>query len=492
MAIEGGNVEYLRDPGASEARQVMWQAWSTMDAPTLAAHIDSAGLSLFQRVLMSWVMDAETNKRVNLVAPRTGLTKEAFNTEYGEHRVASDADPSKTVSLGHAAASRMFVVDGVRFRPDIPYVAYEDQNGMRFVNSWREPPRVPAGRRGIKEFHELLRQVFPDAFARERFELALAYKVQNPAERPNAVLSISPNDIEVGGAGRHGTGRGALFELLHRMYPGYVATVDYKTLTGQTSQSQYGDWRERSLFVCVDEIKDTSAEHLFRRSAAVAVGEQLKTLVEKRPMPRMHMKKGVANVVHGFDYFWLLLASNHIDAVALDPQDRRFEVSFSGDKQTSVFWRRIQAALEDPKFISAVWAHLKNKDVSAFDMAEHAPLTDDKRRVLATTMHPIDEYVYRVVEELARQGRYFEGPEIKRVARAVAIDEDEENIAPQLASAVKRAVRKSPSKIKLENRSIFVFDLETSKSNEPFDNVAARAELLKRRKNGNVGDKLKR
>lgn len=218
------------------------------------------------------------------------------------------------------ADPRRLVVNGYRFRPDVPARLVEE-SGETFVNLYRDLPWPEVGEddevRAASAFEALLAHLVPDAAERDWFRMWLASKVQRPQAANCGVLMI---------ADQQGTGRGTLFDMM-RVAVGkpYYRSISSIELLGAGGQGAYTDWAAQSLLVTVEEVMagaDSGGNMGWKRREAY---ERIKQLVDPRQRVMEIRRKGLQNYSQEV-FFSLLLATNHLDALPLDRNDRRIAV----------------------------------------------------------------------------------------------------------------------------------------------------------------------
>lgn len=218
------------------------------------------------------------------------------------------------------ASDQRIDVNGHRFRPDMPDRVVS-LDGKKYVNthaalSWVEVGDAIVADVG-KAFEALLAHLVPNPATRDWFRMWLASKVQRPQAANCGVLLI---------AEQQGTGRGTLFDMLQSAIgKQYYQTITSTELLGTGGQGTYTDWAAQALLVTVEEVMaggDSGANMGWKRREAY---ERIKQLVDPRQRTMRIRQKGINN--YGQDVFFsLLMATNHLDALPLERNDRRIAV----------------------------------------------------------------------------------------------------------------------------------------------------------------------
>lgn len=278
---------------------------------------------------------------------------------------------------------RRVVVGGYRFRPDLPDDRTVDMDGMLYINTFRALP-VPAVSEAdcvdvAHAFETLLAHLVPPALDRDWFRMWLASKIQRPQAANCGVLMI---------ADQQGTGRGTLFDMMRVAVGGmYYRSISSVELLGAGGQGAYTDWAAQTLLVTVEEVMagaDSGGNMGWKRREAY---ERIKQLVDPRQRVMEIRRKGMQNYSQDV-FFSLLMATNHLDALPLDRNDRRIAVILQPDvrfedvpalKAAVDPWRANGAF--DARFGAALRAHLMTVAVD-FDALRIAPELSGGREVM--------------------------------------------------------------------------------------------------------------
>ena len=274
-----------------------------------------------------------------------------------------------------AADPRRIVVGGHRFRPDASGVRLVmGDDGQQYINTYREPalPEVDqvTSQRAVQAFEALLEHLMPNDVDRSWFRMWVAAKVQRPWVPNCGVIMV---------AEQQGTGRGTLFDMISpALGRSYVRSISSTELMGGQGQGQYNEWLASSLLVLCEEVMagdDAGGAMTWKRRE---VYERLKQLVDPRQRIMEIRRKGLNN--YSAEVFAsILMATNHLNALPLDRNDRRIAVLIQPD----VRFEDVPAlkALVDPwrssgrfsdTFASALRDHLMSVAVD-FDALRIAP-----------------------------------------------------------------------------------------------------------------------
>lgn len=216
-------------------------------------------------------------------------------------------------------------VAGYRYRPDMP-TALADVAGRAYVNTYQAPDDVEVAlndaARAVAAFDALTRHLLPNEAECDWFRMWVAAKVQRPWVIGCGVLMV---------ASVQGTGRGTLFDMLGSVFGSRnVSPVTSVELMGGSGQGQYNGWLADSVLVTCDEVMagdDGGGSMAWKRRESY---ERLKSYVDPRRREVAIRKKNI-NSYTAEVFASMLLATNHLNALPLTVDDRRFAVLMQED-----------------------------------------------------------------------------------------------------------------------------------------------------------------
>lgn len=277
-----------------------------------------------------------------------------------------------------------------QMRPDMPRPFYHDEEGLLCLNLYQPVEHdtrvVGSSDIGLTMIHRLL----PIDSERRYFMQWLAHKLANPHIPGPAIVMVAHDSF--------GTGRGSLFALLEKVFgERYTAHVDFNTLAGRTSQSQYNEWRVQNLLITVDEAQDTSGAS--RWQARNNAYEHLKEIVDPSRRRVNVVRKTVSNS-QGISYASLIVATNHSDALVIPEGDRRFFVVENGAPQPPSEWARFHAWMADRINVAAFVAELRTVDLTGFNPFEAPPMTRAKLDMIDAGASVVDKAIREIMAGL--------------------------------------------------------------------------------------------
>ena len=340
------------------------------------------------------------------------------------------------VDMWTASTDRV-AIGGIRMRPDMPGPLFTEA-GQTWLNSY-DPPVHDAAGGEIAPFLRFLGHLLPVDEERAWFLQWLAYKFQQPHIPGPAVLMV---------ARQFGTGRGTLGEILGRLFGRrYVVSATFHDFIGSTYQSQYNDWSAETLITLVNESSDAGGTTKdYKR--AIQVYEQIKEIVDPRPLVRYYKRKGEPNfsAVSSTSY---LIATNHANALPIPENDRRIAVLTNGDPAPEAFWQGINDWMEQPQHIAALARYLAAHDTSSYKPFVPPPRFHGLKAMVESTKSDLDNLyeealetmegeVFAVIQlvnrmnELRLQGDYdLSNISWKNIVRNVLVPRDLHRVAPE-------------------------------------------------------------
>lgn len=263
----------------------------------------------------------------------------------------------------------------------------EDTDGQRVLNTYVAPNHPIGGE--VHTFHVFMNHLVPDERERNLVLDWIANKVQHPADRAHALVMVAPNVF--------GTGRNTLAAILERLIkPEYFRRVTLGHLLGRGHQAKYNDWMVDSLVAFIPEAQDTDDEMDFnaRRKAY----ESIKQVVETKAERTMVIRKTVANQAEVV-YTSLFIATNHADAFAIEPNDRRMMIVSNGEPLPADLAKHIHAWLEVPNNIGQLYAELADRAIE-YEPHGMPPVTKAKSAMIEHSKGGLDEAYERMLEDM--------------------------------------------------------------------------------------------
>ncbi len=262
-------------------------------------------------------------------------------------------------------------------------------------------PSFPEGG-SSRVFFKFLRHLLPHREECELFLSWLATKVAKPWLRLHGLVMVA--------AARQGTGRGTLIQIMSKLLgEGYTASVDIDTLLGRTYQSQYTDFLADNLLVVVEEARDSGGigARFNDWNARKTAYERLKALVDPTGKTAHIVRKGQQNTQQRV-FCSFFIATNHSDALAIEPGDRRFIVLRNGLplSDNPDLMHEIHAWVNHPENIGALKRDLLSglSEGVAYDPFGMPPETPGKVAMVQENQSEIDEVIVDLLTAMRERG----------------------------------------------------------------------------------------
>ncbi len=262
--------------------------------------------------------------------------------------------------------SARLTVKDMQMRPDQAGKLIFVNDTALHLNTYSPPAHPPGGdaRLGL----QLIESLLPDPAERKFFTQWLSYKLQHP-EIPGPAVVMVAKDF--------GTGRGTLIDLMSALFGSkYVKRIQFNTLTGKGSQSQYNEWMTDSLIIAVDEATETDASTT-RWQARTNAYEHLKMLIDPNTRSLHINRKGVRNSEEK-TYASFFIATNHSDAFVLPADDRRIAILTNGPAAAADFWGDVRQWMAVPANVGALARELLAVDLAGYNPFVAPPMTAAK------------------------------------------------------------------------------------------------------------------
>jgi hypothetical protein len=287
---------------------------------------------------------------------------------------------------------RVDVAD-LRMRPDRPFPLFSE-GGQNFINTYRPPVHDATGGDATTGV-EFLKHLLPDDRERHWFTQHLAHKFTHPAIPGPGVIMVAHNVF--------GTGRGTLARLIERLFgEKYVKSVPFADAIGSTYQSQHTEWQAESLWAVIDEASNPTGRDRYSNRAAAY--EKIKELVDPAQRNKRFNRKGLGNF-DGPMFTSFLIATNHLDALPIPPDDRRFAVLSNGARMSEEFKTVLNRWMNNPANVAAFAQHLSTFDLAGYSPYAEPIMTDAKAAMVDAGQSDVDRGIVAALD--AMPGRTF-------------------------------------------------------------------------------------
>jgi len=267
-------------------------------------------------LLEKWVVIGDKSVR-DINHPMEALTIEGFKLINRHQKIPDPNNVAKTIQavnawVDHPDAMRARAVE---LCPDVPEQVLVTRDDRTIFNTYA-PPLHPEQGGEAETALEFIEHLIPNPLERQQFIDWHAVKVANPSYRMHGLVLVTR---------AYGTGRGIWFQILGKLFgPEYVCPIVLSDLIGGNSQSAYNEYLADNLILTVAEAfeeKEDTSRWTVRHSAY----EKLKVLIEPAA-GFVRVKRKYGGILKAMCYASTEIATNHTDALAIEPGDRRLIV----------------------------------------------------------------------------------------------------------------------------------------------------------------------
>lgn len=376
--------------------------------------------------------------------------------------------------------------DYAALRPDLPDETLVTDGPETVLNTYL-PPEHPDTGGEIDTLLEFVEHLLPKKAERDLFLDWHALKVAHPSWRMHGMITVTR---------AHGTGRGTWFQILEKLFgAAYVRKQELHDLIGAGSQSQYNEALADSLIMYVPEAleeKEDQSRWVTRHVAFERLKQICEPIAGQEYIKRKYGRNSVETVFSS-----LLISSNHTDALAIEPGDRRLIVLDNTERPLWEAPRKLAERIQEwklrPENIGALHRQLRLRAVGVtYDPFGEPPMTPAKEAMISAGQSDMDiafEHMvasaagdivtpsqWRVFAQDARQTLQLDLPHGEQLDKALTA------VITKHGRRIE-ALQKTGIKIKsTQQRPWIIRRFDTWKGCT--DNAAIRAEILK---NGDPG-----
>ncbi len=396
-------------------------------------------------------------------------------------------NPNRTVEVfvGWLEDPKALRADYPQFRPDKAPGVFR-QGRLKLLNSYNPPDHSAKG--GTTDtFWELVEHLIPSAGEMALFEGWLMHKAQHPEDRMHGFLMVTPE---------YGTGRGTLFGIIRKLFgEAYVNEIELADAIGTGSgQSAFNQFMAESVIVTMSEALE-EREDVSRWQSRHVAYERLKLIVDPTASSMQIKRKYGTNSVENI-YASVLISSNHPDALAIAPGDRRMIVVDNCEVRIEDapddLRGRIHEWSADPSNIAELWRELRESPY-VYDAHGDAPMTPAKERMIEAAQSDMDR-LWEIFADSAKgdictmaQWRRFanQNAQAYELSLPTTPEKRDSGLVKVMQSKCRRCEELPKSGLKVKGNVVRPWILRNfSKWKGSEDRAAIRAEIVK---NGDPG-----
>lgn len=251
----------------------------------------------------------------------------------------------------------------------------------RRVNLWRAPQNIPdcaVTDDDVRQWLDHVALIVPDVKIRGLLLDWMASVVQRQDEKPN-------HGVVIGGG--HGIGKSLLIEPLRRA----LGLHNVQEILASELDSSFSGWLQHAKLFVVEEMMNFQKKEMMQRLKSYLAAPPHSLHVN----PKYGKTFTIPNLVAGIFF------TNHEDAVAVEPGERRFFIIWSdARKQPPAYFAALTQWYKDGGAeLAARWLLLR--DVSSYNMLGEAPYTTARDDMRKAGLSKLDEWVETAIEEAA-------------------------------------------------------------------------------------------
>ncbi|UNY40256.1 DNA primase-polymerase [Paracoccus phage vB_PmaP_KLEP18-1] len=275
------------------------------------------------------------------------------------------------------------VVSNSMYRPDVGGLLFE-KDGVRYLNDYR-PAYIPAAdpEWRDKDAWQVVNDHFHNVIPAGA-DLVLDWWAHN-VQRPGVKILWSPVIIGVPGDGK---------TTLAKVGQMAMGVTNVQVASPEAVNSDFTDWAYGAAVRVLEEIRVSG-------QSRAHVMDKLKPFITNEIVDVVGKGQKSRNIINVTNYFAL---SNHIDALAIDENDRRWGVwktRFTSAQHMRAdtgkeYWRKLHDAINNHAGVIRGW--LMARDLSKFDRFDPPPLNDAKLAMVEASRSPMVSDIMEAIE----------------------------------------------------------------------------------------------
>lgn len=335
-----------------------------------------------------FVIVQEEGKIYERVEPYLGYTKDTLaNVSYNhiQCRVLTNAGPRSVPAINvWTARAESPRVRRVEYLPGVASgVCAEGQ----YLNIWRGMGVQPLDG-DCGPILEHLHNVLPDDEVEYLLDV-MAYPLQNLGRKVHVCPVLE---------GAPGVGKSVMLELLYRIY----GDDNYTAIDNEQMQDKWSEFLHKVQFVGYEEARGGPGSRI--GSGAGEVMQKLKKLVTD---PRITIKQRNMDDRRVPNRLNIWITTNYIDALRLDPGDRRFSIHRLKPRVvwTRAQWSELHGWAERGNGPAYLYGMLLGRNIAAFDPYAPAMHTPGKVDMEEAGLDPREYFIATHKDQLPAVGR---------------------------------------------------------------------------------------
>lgn len=426
--------------------------------------------------------------------PEEIYTFEGFRLNHSHWQIPAPikTNPARTINAVEAWAKdpQCLRASKAGLRPDHPNSVIVNEGRIKIFNTYN-PPIHPDNGGEVDTLLEFVDHLIPAPADRDIFLDWHAHKMANPGDRMHGLAMVTPS---------YGVGRGTWVQILQRLFGMYyVNEIPLGQLVGRGGQSEFNEYLANSLIVSVPEALEEKPEETKWQARHMAY-EQLKLIVDPISQRVQIRRKYGRNTVE-WCYASILISSNHTDALAMEPNDRRMIILDNNRlplvDATADLHNRIQDWKLRPANIGALERYLLNRAAqSSYNPHAKPPMTPAKKRMVDLSRSDTDILFTRFSDEakgaICTYAQWRKYAYEKRLSADLDLPHDSQKLDAALTAVLaqkgNRLASLGDKQMKIDGQVVRLWIIRDVEKWENCKNrEVIRAEVCK---NGDVGGKV--
>jgi len=346
--------------------------------------------------------------------------------------------------------------------------------GHQVLNSFEGFPVVSNTTENVDEFLGLVHRLFPDEYAYNWMMDWLAHLVQRPWEKPpTAPVHIYPVQ---------GSGRGTLHTFISNMLNGWPNKQSLATVATplELFDAGFNEHFYRKLYIGVEETEKPN--NRVKNQLKDALTCTTKTINQKG-MPKLENEPM---------YFRMFFMANALDALPIDPTDRRFFVYMPKHidmKNQGAYFTKLNKLARNESYLGGIREVLLKRDISNVNVFAAPPESTAKEIMMETSRSLAANLLYAIPEYNEIQPLAYTESMLIELAKLAALENGMDMVeVHREIPGLMRNIRKMPNFIKAYNmvingrsikKKLYFFDPDAQKEFEHTASQFRKASIMR-------------
>jgi hypothetical protein len=305
------------------------------------------------------------------------------------HQFAQSSDAHDYFQQARRTGAAQFA-HNITYLPGGGAFVVDRNTGRRYVNKWQAPV-ITHVEGDVSPWLRLLEKLVPEQDAREHLLNWMAFVVQRPGVKPgHAVLMVSTTQ---------GVGKDTLFEPLLFAVGGHAhggsVRANVRVIQNEALERDFNEYLCTQLVV-IEEVKESLGLGQKKR-----LSNKMKTMLAAPPH-QVEINEKFTTPYQIANTCAALMFSNHLDALALEPTDRRvFAYRTLAPRLPNADAHRIWSWYTNEQGLEKVADYLQHRDITDYNGEAPAPDTDFKAEMASMGRSVLAQKLDRLIDARA-------------------------------------------------------------------------------------------